>query len=95
MGEQEVRTADSSGSVTVASAQSQPQPKSTSSPTTSKRKSARASGTNASKQEQKQAIAQGRPVTVWDNPDNDPNDRKHVGEDPEGKDNSLGKVPGE
>lgn len=40
-------------------------------------------------------MAQGRPVTVWDNPDNDPNARAHVGEDPTGETNKLGKVPGE
>lgn len=29
-------------------------------------------------------------VNRWDNPDNDPNTRKHVGEDPHGKKNKLG-----
>jgi hypothetical protein len=31
----------------------------------------------------------GVPITNWDNDKNDPNKRKHVGEDPTGKGNKL------
>lgn len=42
-----------------------------------------------------QATVRGVPVTVWDNPENDPNKRAHVGDDPTGESNSLGPVPGD
>lgn len=87
MGETEVRTAETSGTVTNASGQ------------TSKPKSAAKSGARRGASVPKAKAAKlnerGVPVTVWDNSDNDPNKRKHVGESPDGEGNKLGKVPGE
>lgn len=35
-----------------------------------------------------QPPVQGHGKTVWDNPEQDPNHRRHVGEDPDGEDNA-------
>lgn len=80
MGETEVRTADSSGTVQNAS-QEDPTPKSKAS--APKAKSGKASERSA------KLNARGVPVTAWDNPDADPNLRKHVGESPDGKGNEI------
>lgn len=89
MGESEVRTADSSATVTNASGQtSKPKSASKKSSGSASRRAGTASKARATFNER------GVPVTVWDNADNDPNKRKHVGETgPSGEGNTLGKVP--
>lgn len=79
MGETEVRTADSSGTVQNASSQS------------SKAKGKGRSGARAGarKTVAQKLNARGVPVTQWDVPENDPNLRKHVGESPDGEGNKL------
>lgn len=62
-------------------------------PPTPKNKSARASEKPetepAPKQKRPKVNERGVPITNWDNDKNDPNKRKHVGEDPTGKGNKL------
>lgn len=88
MGETEVRTADASGQVTTQSAQAST-PKGQASKKSSSGGAKRAASAPKAKFNER-----GVPVTNWDNPDNDPNKRKHVGETgPSGEGNKLGKVP--
>lgn len=86
MGETEIRTANAGESVTVESVQSEPQSKSKASQS-GQRKSAKASGGSA--RGTVKVNAQGTPVTQWDNPDNDPNKRASIAEDPTGEGNKL------
>lgn len=80
MGETEVRTADSSGTVQNASSQS-------SKPKGKGRSGARPGA--ARKGAPPKLNERGVPVTQWDVPENDPNLRKHVGESPDGEGNKL------
>lgn len=77
-----VSTTDASGQVKVQSPQNDPTPKS---------KASNKAGSRprrvSDKSMQPPPGAQGRPVTVWDNPEQDPNLRAHVGDSPDGADN--------
>lgn len=72
----EIQTADGSDGVNVPSEPA----------VTPKSKSGKGSGGSAPKPKLNE---RGVPLTNWDNPKNDPNARKHVGEDPQGKGNKL------
>lgn len=74
----EIQVADSGASV-----QHPAQPK------TRPKASGRASATSEPKPKRQKLNERGIPVTNWDNDKNDPNARKHVGEDPDGKGNKL------
>ena len=76
MGETEIRTA-AAGDVKVQSPQEEPKPKSA---------PAKRAGTTA-KASAPVFDAQGRPVTNWDDPAQDPNLRVHVGDSPDGEAN--------
>lgn len=78
MAEQEAKSVDAQGALkTVAGPVKS---------TTTKKASVKASATSGTKQ--KQGV-QGRPGTVWDKADNDPNLRKSLLDDPDGAVNSL------
>lgn len=82
------------GSVKVQSPQSNPTPKSDvgkDSETSAPKPKGRKGSTITSKQTNAEGLelgAQGRVKTQWDNPDADPNLRKHIGEDPDGTANA-------
>jgi hypothetical protein len=59
----------------------------TQSPQSAPRSKSKAKAANATRKQAAAAVAQGRPVTVWDNPEQDPNLRAHAGESPDGKAN--------
>lgn len=75
----ETQTADFSESPEVENkAESTPTPK-------SKPRSGKGSGKSVTAPASKRGV----PVTVWDKPENDPNLRAHVGDDPTGESNTL------
>jgi hypothetical protein len=79
------------GSVKVQSPQVDPTPKSEAEDSASNapKPKGRKGSTITSKQGKEPELgAQGRVKTQWDNPDADPNLRKHIGEDPDGTENA-------
>jgi hypothetical protein len=88
MGSSEIKSADTAGTVENKAEQqlNRPTPKA----------SAKASGSSGGSKAKRPTVNErGIPVQNWDVPENDPNLRKHVGEDPTGESNKLKKIPGE
>jgi hypothetical protein len=83
--EQELRTATTETQATAKSPQNDPKPKS---------KAAKASRATSSEPERvrPKLNERGVPVTNWDNPEQDPNLRAHVGDSPDGKHNQDNKA---
>lgn len=78
----EIKSAETAGTVQNKSEQQL-------NPPTPKSKSGKASETPAPRQKRPKLNERGVPITNWDNDKNDPNARKHAGEDPAGKGNKL------
>lgn len=76
----EIKSADTAGTVENKSEQQL-------NPPTPKSKSGKASGSTGSNKPK--LNERGVPITNWDNPKNDPNERKHVGESPDGEGNKI------
>jgi hypothetical protein len=88
--ENEIQTADGSDGVTNKSEQQLNRPPAKSSKKTSSKRSGSSAQRSGSKSVPPKVNERGVAVTNWDNPDNDPNKRQHVGETgPTGEGNKL------
>ena len=81
----EIHSAEGSDGVIKQSDQSPATPKGSASSSSEKRSGSKATKKSAAPKVNERGV----PITVWDNPDNDPNKRAHVGDDPTGESNKL------